>query len=170
MLASSKYLGLLPDSLGSMGAINWVPVDVLARIIVQLLNTTYDTSAASYSPPLVYNLVNPKVVPWSGLRDTIRTEFGGPDKIRIVSLTEWVEALERSTEDNHGFVVESNPATKLLGFWKGASDKSKNISSVDGQVQEEFQVTRLQKDSSQAAGLKAVSPEWMKIWLKQWAF
>jgi thioester reductase-like protein len=183
MLASSKYLGLLPDSLGTMDVINWIPVDVLARIIVQLLGTTYDGSfdaaTGNNNSFLVYNLVNPKAVPWSALLNTVQASFGGPDKIRIVSLTEWTEALERSAQDNYGFVVESNPGTKLLGFWKNVADKNKNINSDElsangggshEKLQGEFEVTGLQRDSSEASGLKAVSPEWMKIWLKQWAF
>ncbi|OKL63405.1 hypothetical protein UA08_01778 [Talaromyces atroroseus] len=177
MLASSKYLGLLPDSLGTMVIINWIPVDVLARVIVQLLGTTYDASASSSL--LVYNLVNPRAVPWSNLLDTVRREFGGPDKTRTVSLTEWVEALERSAQDNYGFVVESNPAIKLLGFWKNVAGKNKNTRFVEqaangesthGKLRGEFEVTGLQRDSSEASSLKAVSAEWMKIWLKQWAF
>ncbi|EED19773.1 hypothetical protein TSTA_030400 [Talaromyces stipitatus ATCC 10500] len=45
LLASSKHLGLLPDSLGTMSSVNWVPVDVLARIIVQLVDQTCNTHA-----------------------------------------------------------------------------------------------------------------------------
>lgn len=192
LLASSKYMGLLPDSLGTMNAINWVPVDILARIIVQLLDTTYDgstgscscSSSSSSNSLAVYNLVNPKVVPWPTLLGTVQAEFGGPDKIRIISFTEWVEALERSTQDNHGFVVESNPAIKLLDFWKNVSDRNKhnasngvvangvvaNGDSGHSELKGEYEVASLQRDSCEASGLEAVSPGWMKMWLKQWNF
>lgn len=183
LLASSKHLAMLPDSLGTMNSISWVPVDVLARIIVQLLDATSDQSGSSNDSLAVYNLVNPKVVSWSLLLDTVLDDLGGPDKIQVASLTEWVEALERSAQDNYGFVVESNPAIKLLGFWhsivKNSKENNCNGSKTNGHVngdrgretpQEEFAVTKLQRDSSEASSMDAVSPEWMKIWLKQWSF
>ncbi|KAF3405471.1 Iterative polyketide synthase [Talaromyces pinophilus] len=239
LLASSKHLGLLPNSLGTMNSINWVPVDILARIIVQLLDHIHDNEARP-SALQVYNLVNPKTVSWSALLDTVQNGLGGPDKIQIVPLTEWVEALERSAQDHYGFVVESNPGIKLLGFWKIISEKSEQSSTaeplksnghvngedrpqneektpdlqqnnsekrkswlkqwsskllsrkdtlgetqqatsneprtsdgvveVKSRLQDEFEVTNLLKDSSEASDLRAVSSDWMKIWLKQWAF
>lgn len=240
LLCSSKHLGLLPDSLGTMNSISWVPVDILARIIVQLLGRTYDDEARP-SALKVYNLVNPRTVPWSALLDTVQNGLGGPDQIRIVSLAKWVEALERSAQENHGFVAESNPAIKLLGFWKIIAEKSDRsltaeplksnghvngeiglqneeevsdsqqnkadrrkswlkqwtsklftrkdtsdrtqqqttsyepptsdgLLKAEGSLQDEFEVTTLVKDSSEASGLRAVSSDWMKVWLKQWAF
>lgn len=56
LLASSKHLGLLPNSLGTMNNISWVPVDILARIIVQLLGHTYDDDDEARPSALkVYN-------------------------------------------------------------------------------------------------------------------
>lgn len=184
--------------------------------------------------------MNPKTVTWSALLDTIQNGLGGPDKVRIVPLAEWVEALECSAQENHGFLVESNPAIKLLGFWKIISEKSEQaltdkrlesnghvngesglqneakvpdlqqnksekrkswlkqctskllsrkdtldqtqqttsnkpptsdrVVEVESGLQDEFEVTDLLKDSSEASDLRAVSPDWMKVWLKQWAF
>jgi nucleoside-diphosphate-sugar epimerase/aryl carrier-like protein len=50
LLASSKYLGLLPDSLGSMNTVSWVPVDILAKVIVQLLDVTYASVSDKLNP------------------------------------------------------------------------------------------------------------------------
>lgn len=239
LLCSSKHLGLLPDSLGTMNSISWVPVDILARIIVQLLGHIYDDDARSGALK-VYNLVNPRTVPWSTLLNTVQKGLGGSEKIRIVSLAKWVEALEQSAQENHGFVVESNPAIKLLEFWKIISEKSDRsgtaelltanghvndeiglqneekvsdsqqnkvsrrntrlrqwtsklfsrkdtphktqtttshepptsdgLLQAEGGLQDEYEVTNLLKDSSEASDLRSVSPDWMKIWLKQWAF
>lgn len=180
LLASSKHLGLLPRSLGGFDSISWVPVDILARIIVQLLDQIYDDEAGKGALK-VYNLVNPKMTTWPTLLDTVQNGLGGPDKIRIVQLAEWVEALERSAQENHGFAVESNPAIKLLGFWKGLVGKSQQSSIAEplgsnghanggSGVQDEFEVSNLLKNSSEASDLTAVTPGWMKVWLKQWAF
>uniref|UniRef100_A0A093VKL3 Linear gramicidin synthase subunit D n=1 Tax=Talaromyces marneffei PM1 TaxID=1077442 RepID=A0A093VKL3_TALMA len=219
LLASSKHLGLLPESLGTINSISWVPVDILARIIVQLLSQTYDTEADK-SVLKVYNLVNPKIVSWSALLGTAQNGLGGPEKIRIVPLAEWVEALERSAQiimekreqsltnkpteaignasDEKGLTDEQKVQgvqqiksgrinvwmkqwmRKLLS-WKDTSNKTrqamfdeplKSNGHVNGEneSQDEYEVTTLLKDSSEASNLRAVSSDWMKIWLKQWAF
>jgi thioester reductase-like protein len=174
LLASSKYLGLLPDSLGAMNTVSWVPVDILAKVIVQLMDVTYglvgETGNLSIEEPAVYNLVNPQISVWSDLIKTVQEGLGGPLNIKVVSFGEWVEALARSTNDNHGFVVETNPATKLLDFFRLISRDSHQLTSEKGNEKLEYQVERLKKDSSEAAQLGPVSPEWVKIWLKQWAF
>jgi hypothetical protein len=155
-------------------------------------------------------------VPWASLLSTVSTGLAGgkKDAIKIVPLEDWVEVLDKSTQENHGFVNENNPATKLLGFWRGVSGRSierparshgsslivghtngtlkqsngapttgsdherseemKALSKashvVDRAVEGKFEVAKLLRDSSEAAGLQPVSPEWMKIWLRQWNF
>jgi thioester reductase-like protein len=181
LLASSKYLGLLPESLGTMDdSISWIPVDILARIIVQLFVVVYDDDEDDDENRelAVYNLVNPRTMPWSALLETVQISLGGPDKIRTVSLASWIEALERSAQDTHGLVANNNPATKLLDFWRNVADQSRLLSSAkkdekpadNDNVQREFEVANLQSHSSEARNLQAVSPEWMKVWMRQWAF
>lgn len=171
LLASSKYLGLLPDSLGAMNTVSWVPVDILAKVIVQLLDVTVSQTVQSFvDEPAVYNLVNPQVSVWSDLMETVQEGLGGPSKIQAVPFGEWVEALAKSANDNHGFVVEANPATKLLDFYRLVSRDTHQATSQKENRQLEYEVERLKRDSSEAAKLGAVSPEWIKIWLKQWAF
>ncbi|KAI5356517.1 Putative AMP-dependent synthetase/ligase, fatty acyl-coenzyme A reductase, NAD-binding protein [Septoria linicola] len=38
LLLSSKAMGMLPDSMGAMGRIDWIPVDVLADILTEVIN------------------------------------------------------------------------------------------------------------------------------------
>lgn len=37
LIASSKFMGMVPETLGAMDMVDWIPVDVLAQIIVELL-------------------------------------------------------------------------------------------------------------------------------------
>jgi hypothetical protein len=37
MVASSKYLGVLPESLGNMEVVDWIPVDVLSEVMTELV-------------------------------------------------------------------------------------------------------------------------------------
>lgn len=101
LVASSKYLGQLPTSLGTMGKISWIPVDLLAVIIVQLLEVLLEKkdAEAATTAPAVYNLVNPKGTDWSTLLPTVQEQLGGQSKIRTVLLKEWTEALALVSED-----------------------------------------------------------------------
>ncbi|KAI9737185.1 MAG: putative NRPS-like protein biosynthetic cluster [Cirrosporium novae-zelandiae] len=77
LLASSKYLRLLPSFLGPLDTIDWIPVDILADIIVELTSDIIMTSSSSQpetgtgtttaSNLKIYNLTNPHTIPWSTL-------------------------------------------------------------------------------------------------------
>lgn len=71
----------------------------------------------------------------------------------------WLEALQATaarTED-----VRKNPGIKLLDFFVGM-----NQGPLGADLETEKTVGR----SETMRGLKAVGPEWMKIWLEQWNF
>lgn len=84
LIASFEHLGVLPDSLGSMEIIDWIPVDRLAVIITEILDAMMllprDDEAAKEQ---VYNLVNLNVTTWSALLPTVQRLL--PDA-QIVSL------------------------------------------------------------------------------------
>ena len=44
LIASSKFMGMVPETLGAMDRVDWIPVDVLAQIIVELLWSTSGSS------------------------------------------------------------------------------------------------------------------------------
>nr|ASK38699.1 putative nonribosomal peptide synthetase-like protein [Paecilomyces divaricatus] len=165
LVASSKHLGLLPESLGTMNTIDWIPVDLLASIITQLLQSVHNSPESEVKSPAVYNLVNPRVTTWPALLHSVQEDLGGQSNVRVVPLSEWVEALERSASHNHGYVIAENPAVKLLDFFKLLG---KNGEGNVGEAKSQYKVARLLRDSPQARQLGFVSPEWMRMWLKQW--
>jgi thioester reductase-like protein len=170
LVASSKYLGMLPESLGKLDSIDWIPVDILALIIVQLLELIHDNvsnqgQSETRPSPAVYNLVNPKVTEWGALFPAVQDELGGESKVRIVPLEEWVQALENSASENHGYIVAENPAVKLLDFFKILG---KGASRYAETSKLRYEVGRLVRDSPRAAKLGPVSPKWIRLWMKQW--
>jgi thioester reductase-like protein len=154
LVLSSKYLGLLPASLPAQH-IDWIPVDALAHVIVDL--TAPESSSSRMS--VYYNLVNPHSASWKdllvGLSSHLQISSG-----KIVPFEDWLAALEQSshagTKD-----IERNPGVKLLDFYK-------NIAQSQGTPAIEFETNHAQKDSTTFAGLGPVQSEWMEIWLKQW--
>jgi thioester reductase-like protein len=165
LVTSSKYLGMLPASLGSMDSINWVPVDILATIMMQLLDVLNDETQRELCT--VYNVVNPRLARWSSLLPVVQTQLGGASKIRTTSMAEWTEALERSMGDNFGYVTDENPAVKLLEFYKSLANATPQSLP---ELESEWEVQHLTRDSPEAVSLKAVSPDWIRIWMKQWGF
>jgi thioester reductase-like protein len=66
IVASSKHLNVLPESLASFENIDWVPVDLLSTIMVELVDKLV-SQVSRAGETLVYNLVSPKVTSWSNL-------------------------------------------------------------------------------------------------------
>jgi hypothetical protein len=54
IIASSKYLGILPETLGTLETVDWIPVDLLASIMAELVKTT---TQKNETLTMVYNLV-----------------------------------------------------------------------------------------------------------------
>ncbi|KAI1801410.1 acetyl-CoA synthetase-like protein [Daldinia bambusicola] len=188
LVRSSKFLGMLPKSLGTSSRIEWVPVDELSKIILEVVDEVTqnkgkdDTSSGKTKQrgAKVYNLVNPHAVPFSDLVPALQ-EKGIADK--TVPLEAWIEALERSTFDQKSS-KRDNPATKLLGFYKsivphhGGDGVKRNLSgetknggirgSKGGEDDYTWRVDNTLHASPTARALKPVNTEWMKLWVDRW--
>lgn len=170
MIASCKPLGMLPRTLGLVDNIDWIPVDVLASIIVELLpiksTPARGANQTKGNEPVIHHVANPKVTTWHALLPTISRYFG--DELRIVDFPEWCEALRKSFEsDSEHRDSEGNPAIKLWVYFDNLRDKMVRFPRVRAATLE----TRLSVQcSTTMASLSAVSPDWMALWLSQWAF
>lgn len=107
IVASSKHLNVLPESLASFENIDWVPVDLLSTIMVELVDPSKscrrDTCLQS-SKSQSYFLVKPAAGSQGPYRYFSDTSVGG-----------WVDELARSVRENHGIIVtDKTPAAKLL--------------------------------------------------------
>jgi thioester reductase-like protein len=157
IVTSSKHLGVLPETLGTFEAVDWIPVDVLASIMVELVSSTLNQNVMRTK---VYNLVNPVSTTWSALAPHAQ-KLAGIE--RRVALRTWVEILEQSSNEKNGAIVETNPALKLLDFLRVLSRKE-----VPSNARSMYEVKGLIRDSQQASELTAVTAEWMGLWMRQW--
>ena len=153
LIKSSKYLGLLPETLSSsMTDLDWIPVDLLSMALVELALLPRQESAR------VYHTVNPRSCGWESLLPAIRDRLGAGE-VKIVPFAEWVEALKRSgpeTFKKQDF--EMNPAIKLLDFFEGLPRaKMPTLSTVE-----------TQKRSRVLREMRAVEAEDMERWMRQW--
>ncbi|EFR04290.1 L-aminoadipate-semialdehyde dehydrogenase [Nannizzia gypsea CBS 118893] len=171
LIASSKYLGVLPSTLGALSRVDWTPVDLLADIILELASVTPGpiTNGASATPqtPLpVYHAVNPNAVGWDSLVQDIAKQLGG--SVKIVPCTEWVDALRKSRLGAAATATQSlkqNPALKLLDFFESVAS-----SAEKGDAWPLLETVETVKKSPRMAELKPVSAEWMNLWMEQWKF
>ena len=154
---------------------SWIPVDITANIIVDLVlanagpihKDDAPTSSSSAVPSNMhhYNLVNPHPGVWSTLVPTVIQYFQNEVKsstIEPVPFSAWLSALLASaalgTED-----VAKNPGIKLLDFYTAMNE---------GGAEEEamLETKETAKTSESMRALAPVGKEWMGIWLGQWKF
>ncbi len=172
IIASSKYLGYIPTDLPGQDSIAWIPVDILSRILFELveadfiLPSTPDRKGESNTQ--YYHLANPTSSTWSSLVPTIQDFYasqpltipttGTRKPLKPVPFSTWLLALEQSA-DASDVDVEVNPAIKLLTFYRGMKDrKSETVLATE----------RAKEKSASLRALKGVGKEWMGVWLRQW--
>jgi thioester reductase-like protein len=158
LIKSSKHLGRLPSSLGPLDVVDWIPVDMLARGIVELAT---NPTGSKKDGATVYHVASRQRTSWKELLPTIARCLEPSGEIQTVSLKEWVDALRESaskTED-----IENFPAIKILDFFEG-------LASEGGQEPILLDTENAVNVSSTLAGLGPLKEEWMENWMKQWAF
>ena len=198
MIASSKYLGKLPYSLGYNEMIDWVPVDILSHVIMDLLIV----ADRPFSEPRTGNAADrEEITPW-GLMTKEKTPNGAqfhsenspPSDVSTVDARvyhavnphpiPWCDLLP-AILDYFG-----EPRLQLVSFheWcasleasaKGTPDLRLNPavkllaffqSMASHAGTKPIFETKLTKGVSYThAQLQPVNQEWMKIWLAQWGF
>ena len=170
LISSSKHILCVPESLGSMDTIQWVPVDMLARIIVELFASEEAPPQSSSTMTQVYHVVNPSPVSWSSILPVVTKHLGRSGaKVEVVSLSTWTDRLHAtassSLEDIH-----NNPAIKLLDFFEETSQHQQQQQEKTCHPQPTFDMTNSLERSKTLSGLDPVSQEWMAVWMRQWGF
>ncbi|KAI2470038.1 hypothetical protein F4781DRAFT_421566 [Annulohypoxylon bovei var. microspora] len=140
LIASSKYLGKLPSSIGRMETVDWIPVDILGKSIVELAINSPDTQKAGAT---VYHAVNPQRTSWA------RT-----------SAYYWIDALRASASQTED--LAQNPAVKILEFFESITSEGEDLILLN--TRETLGV------SQTLANLGPVHDGWMENWLRQWSF
>ncbi|EMD01008.1 hypothetical protein BAUCODRAFT_62089 [Baudoinia panamericana UAMH 10762] len=150
LVVSSVHLGALPASLGPLNMIDWVPVDLMARSLVEVSNMA---AKPTLMGAVVYNVVNPQRTTWAALLPSLQERLG----LSAVSLTDWISKLESIDRAD----TARYPAIKLLDFFKGL-----NVHGED--TAPRFETARTQQASPTLESLQPVNSTWMDLWLRQW--
>lgn len=159
LLTSCKSLGLLPKQLPVSNTIDWIPVNILADVIVELL-----LHGANQEGSIVYNVVNPSLSTWQELYPILHRALAGSNEnqIKLVDYADWVRALEKVASENITQTdVLNNPAVKILEFFQALE--------IDGVDEPSIKV------STKTAALHSptlrscppVTAEWITLWVSQ---
>ncbi|KAI8627306.1 putative NRPS-like enzyme [Xylariaceae sp. FL1651] len=180
LVMSSRHLGCLPDNLGPrFSAVDWVPVDALADVVVDLVmfhpsnsNSGEDVAREeSAEGAAIRNIRNPAVVNWEDVLPAIKEGIEGHGTIEVVSASAWLHRLEKSIEAttaaaDNAKAVAANPAVKLIEFYKNSVW---NVSA--GPVGSETASMAIEKTldaSPTLRDLPPVSKAWVRKWVDEW--
>ncbi len=162
IVASSVHLGALPADLAVMDRVDWTPCEQIASLVLEVLGVTQRVPPREISG--YYHGVNPSATTWGELVPAIR-RFYGEDRIpKLVTFKEWVDLLEKS-QTNDTESLDKNPGVKLINFYRGLSDAKEA-----GQRPLLYAMTRTEEHSPTMKSAKAVTPDLMLHWCKQWGF
>lgn len=160
LITSSLELGMIPSSLGSNDVVEWVPVDLLANALLELLDGPIERGTTP-----IYHLVNPFRTTWQALYPVVhqRLQKVKGHEVQLVTYGEWLARLEKTaasslTEEE----VERSPALKLVEFFRNAAGPH--------DLTPDFSTKKTQARSKSLRNCGPVTPEWMELWMKQWGY
>jgi hypothetical protein len=162
---------MVPESLGNMDVVDWVPMDDAAKTVVEA-SFSHLFSARKVDEKMsddddenallqVYHVINPRTVSWRDLVPTIQAFYSTPSSpIAAVPFPKWLAELRKVRVDDREEVARK-PAVKLLDFYEG-------LEMGEGLPRMETQ--RTEGVSKCLRGMRAVDREVVGNWLAQWGF
>lgn len=188
LVLSSRHIGAVPDDIGSnLGRVDWVPIDLLAGVLVDLslgepltsdllsgalvdLSLGEPSTRASVD---VFHPLNLRPKTWAEVHPVISKKLASfiGKELETVSLSSWVQRVRRDIETtssgasvkDEGLekLLEQNPAAKLLDFFEGiAASGSDSDNILDTQL--------TAQRSEKLRHVDGISEEWIQKWIAEW--
>ncbi|KAI1097600.1 male sterility protein-domain-containing protein [Jackrogersella minutella] len=157
VIASSLYLKALPGDLAHMTQVDWVPVEKIASMVLEVSGVSQRVPSQDTSG--YFHAVNPAAVPWSQIASALR-EFYGEDRLpEVISFEEWVSRLEKSRTQG---LIDANPGILLLDTFREMCVAAKAPIVLD--------MRRTLDRSPSMRSVTAITPRLMKHWCSEWGF
>ncbi|KAL1965188.1 hypothetical protein VTN77DRAFT_5942 [Rasamsonia byssochlamydoides] len=176
---------ILPTSSGCRKNIDWLPIDTLAKVVV---NIGLHAAAAEDlpdpetepEPVVVLHPLNPHRTSWEALVPSIITslqQHASPETtIEIVSPAEWLAKLRASavslmqgndaSEEAREALLRANPALRLLDFFAARFGSLSDQTVALGGLQ--WETSRAESLSEKLRAAEAIDGVTMKRWVEQW--
>ncbi|KAI0533112.1 male sterility protein-domain-containing protein [Xylaria digitata] len=177
LVISSQNLRYLPNSLGpQFSAVDWVPVDTLADVVVDLATGLRRADEATEEGARVFNIRNPVVISWETLLPAIQEgiEAGPGGAVEVVLPEMWLTRLEKSveaatTDDEINAAAKANPAMKLVEFYRNSVwNVNGGPASTAATSQAPMAIEKTLDASPTLRDLPPVSLGWMRKWVDEW--
>ena len=160
IVETSRNLSCIP---GDISDIDWFPVDILGKTIVDDLMTCDllgDPTHTQAPEAAVYNLSNPRLAPWSAVVDVVQARLGGPSACPVVSWYDWINRVKQFDVNNE-IALSRYPVLKMLRFFEV-------VERHDGKSRLATRKTVAASPTMQV--LDPIRPEWMALWMQQWGY
>ncbi|KAI0457437.1 male sterility protein-domain-containing protein [Xylaria acuta] len=155
LVKTSKTLGILPKSLGTGDDIDWVPINVVAKVFIEVLRHELRSNHESHCR--VYHVANPSKTSWGALLPATCHVLGSD--VGLVPFHEWVHKLQEKARKDYD--VQRLPALKILPFYKAmAAPPEARMPVLD--------TTHTLTVSETLANLEPVQGVWMERWIPAW--
>jgi thioester reductase-like protein len=162
LVKTSKALQMIPETLT---VVDWVPVDTMAEIIIDLVHSGADQDGPYLR---IFNLLNPNSTPWSSRAGATQRWFASlPGSVHLakVPFSAWIEALQATKMDN-AEELDARPAAKILDFYIALEKAGVRPDEAKGV----FDTDNGRKYSETFAKLLPIDSKLMDIWLRRWNF
>ncbi|KAI1082141.1 acetyl-CoA synthetase-like protein [Whalleya microplaca] len=156
MIRTSRTLDCAP---AGVGLIDWVPVDVAASAIHDVVvcpspSPTSNTDQQEEPGIQFFNLSAPEPKPWAVFLQIFQEKFGIRDS---VPLRDWVARLRHVRENPTADDLAGLPSLKILNYWEAAGD---GLEAFEWETENMSRVSRVE--------IPSVSSEMIEGWLSGW--
>lgn len=178
IIVSSAYLNVFPETFPSRDHIDWLPVDKLSKILVEILSSASHYSDEQGLPDKeasdssnragavatkMYHVVNPQATSWrADFSAEVLDAYPG-SLVQPLPFEEWVERLKaraEEAENDENIDVERNPAIRLVDFYSDATGAKESQRVLPANASTEASRTLRE--------LGPLNRGWLQNWMVQW--
>ena len=160
LVKTSKALRMIPETLT---VVDWVPVDAMAKIIVDLVHSGAD---AGHQYLRIFNLLNPKTTAWSSMAGSVQQWFANRSiNLAKVPFSDWIDAL-KETDMRSAEELNARPAAKILEFYMALEKAGMR----PDQTNDAFDTDNGRRYSKAFTESLPIDSRLMEIWLERWNF
>ncbi|KAK1998808.1 male sterility protein [Colletotrichum falcatum] len=162
LVASSLVLGALPRDLASLDSVAWVPVETMARTVLDIGGLTEESRDHREG---YFNGCNPSATAFGELAPSIQQYYGRDRIPELVGFGDWVRRLEASRTCRDALGADRNPGLKLVDFYRRSAVAPNVVTG--GKI---YETKRATSCSPALRSAKPITPEMMVHWCRQWGY
>ncbi|RSL81502.1 hypothetical protein CEP51_005807 [Fusarium floridanum] len=114
LIRTSSEMRALPEDLGNQDNIDWVPIDLAAHIISEMV---FNSDTSDEARPQFFHVINPSTIRWKSVLPLIRERLQNHQNLPadVLSFNSWIRKL-RNTSGNMSPVGEDGASEDISGL------------------------------------------------------